>query len=263
MIKTGSGRLNLNNAGTYNGGMLVMTDATQAATSIAIASSGSLGLVIGSPVTAASAAVNFAHGAVSIVGITRSQALRPPRRRGIRNDETPVFERPPPEGCFLWVASPTARGAMAGEGIHRRLNSHRKIAQNFAKFDFLVVMKPLDASDWPRLVRPGSRVFIGGGASVPFALVASMLEKAAGFKDVELVHIHGLGDTPWIAPQYEQVLRTNSFYLTPALRDAVERGQADYTPCAMSEVASLFKSGPLPLDVALIQVSPPDADGFC
>lgn len=124
-------------------------------------------------------------------------------------------------------------------------------------------MKLLDASDWPRLVRPGSRIFLGGGASVPFALVASMLEKAAAFKDVELVHIHGLGETPWIEPQYEQVLRTNSFYLTPSLRDAVERGQADYTPCAMSEVASLFKNGPLPLDVALIQVSPPDAEGWC
>ncbi|MGL4399800.1 MAG: GNAT family N-acetyltransferase [Luteolibacter sp.] len=124
-------------------------------------------------------------------------------------------------------------------------------------------MKRLEASDWLRLVRPGSRVFIGGGASVPFALVESMLAMAAGFKDVELVHIHGLGETPWIDPKYEQVLRTNSFYLTPALRDAVERGQADYTPCAMSEVASLFKTGPLPLDVALIQVSPPDAAGFC
>jgi acyl-CoA hydrolase/RimJ/RimL family protein N-acetyltransferase len=90
-----------------------------------------------------------------------------------------------------------------------------------------------------------------------------MLEHAAGFKDVELVHIHGLGDTPWIAPQYDQLLRTNSFYLTPALREAVERGQADYTPCAMSEVASLFRTGPLPLDVALIQVSPPDERGFC
>ncbi len=124
-------------------------------------------------------------------------------------------------------------------------------------------MKPLDTTHWPRLVRPGSRVFIGGGASVPFALVASMLEHAASFADVELVHIHGLGETPWIDPKYDQVLRTNSFFLTQALRDAVERGQADYTPCPMSEVASLFKRGPLPLDVALIQVSPPDAEGFC
>lgn len=124
-------------------------------------------------------------------------------------------------------------------------------------------MKPMEEKDWPRLVRPGSRVFIGGGASVPFALVDSMLRQAAGFKDVELVHIHGLGATPWIDPQYGDVLRTNSFFLTPTLRDAVERGQADYTPCPMSEVASLFEDGPLPLDVALIQVSPPDAYGWC
>ncbi len=124
-------------------------------------------------------------------------------------------------------------------------------------------MKRMRAEDWPLVVRPGSRVFIGGGASVPFALVDSFLAAASGFKDVELVHIHGLGKTPWIEPRYEQVLRTNSFFLTPVLREAVERGQADYTPCAMSEVASLFKNGPLPLNVALIQVSPPDADGWC
>lgn len=124
-------------------------------------------------------------------------------------------------------------------------------------------MKPMDEKDWPLVIRPGSRVFIGGGASVPLALVDSMLRAAPGFKDVELVHIHGLGETPWIDPRYGDVLRTNSFFLTPALREAVERGQADYTPCPMSEVASLFEHGPLPLDVALIQVSPPDADGWC
>lgn len=124
-------------------------------------------------------------------------------------------------------------------------------------------MKPMEAKDWPRLIRPGSRVFIGGGASVPFALVDSFLAAADGFKDVELVHIHGLGESPWIDPKFEGILRTNSFFLTPVLREAVERGQADYTPCPMSEVASLFEDGPLPLDVALIQVSPPDKDGWC
>lgn len=124
-------------------------------------------------------------------------------------------------------------------------------------------MKPLVGSDWPRLIRPGCRVFIGGGAAVPLALVESMLAHADSFKDVEIVHIHGLGKTPWIDPRHEQVLRTNSFFLTPALREAVDRGAADYTPCPMSEVASLFDHGPLPLDVALIQVSPPDNDGWC
>jgi acyl-CoA hydrolase/ribosomal protein S18 acetylase RimI-like enzyme len=124
-------------------------------------------------------------------------------------------------------------------------------------------MKPIEPSVWPRIIGPGSRVFIGGGASVPFALVDSFLAAAEHFKDVELVHIHGLGGSPWIDPRFGDVLRTNSFFLTPELREAVERGQADYTPCPMSEVASLFRNGPLPLDVALIQVSPPDADGNC
>lgn len=124
-------------------------------------------------------------------------------------------------------------------------------------------MKPIATQDWPRIVRPGSRVFIGGGASVPFALIESFLAGGDRFKDVELVHIHGLGGSPWIDPKYGDVFRTNSFFLTPELREAVERGQADYTPCPMSEVASLFRNGPLPLDVALIQVSPPDESGCC
>ena len=124
-------------------------------------------------------------------------------------------------------------------------------------------MKPLREEDWPKIVRPGSRVFLGGGASVPQALVKSMLAAADRLKDIELVHIHGLGETPWIDPKYADVVRTNSFFLTPSIRDAVERGQADYTPCPMSEVASLFENGPLPLDVALIQVSPPDEKGDC
>ena len=124
-------------------------------------------------------------------------------------------------------------------------------------------MKALVESDWPRWIRPGCRVFIGGGAAVPLALVESMLGQADAFKDVELVHIHGLGETPWIDPRYDQVLRTNSFFLTRALREAVERGAADYTPCPLSEVPGLFAQGPLPIDVALIQVSPPDKHGQC
>ncbi len=122
-------------------------------------------------------------------------------------------------------------------------------------------MQRLNELEWPQLVRPGNRVFLGGGASVPFALVSSMLGQAERLRDIEIVHIHGLGECPWIDPAYGDVVRTNSFFLTPALREAVERGQADYTPCAMSDVPLLFRNGEMPLDVALIQVSPPDADG--
>ncbi len=124
-------------------------------------------------------------------------------------------------------------------------------------------MKPLNPMDWPKLLRPGRRVFIGGGAAMPLALVRSMLSYAHQFKDIELVHIHSLHESPWIAPEYESMLRTNSFFLTPDVSEAVSRGQADYTPCPMSMVPRLFREGPLQVDVALVEVSPPDTAGDC
>src|SRR5690606_20700963 len=93
--------------------------------------------------------------------------------------------------------------------------------------------------------------------------VRSMLARADRLTDVELVHGHSLGEFPWTAEKYEAVLRTNSFFLSPAVSDAVSRGQADYTPCPMSVLPRLFREGPLRIDVALITVSPPDAEGHC
>ncbi len=106
-------------------------------------------------------------------------------------------------------------------------------------------------------------MFIGGGASVPQLLIRSLLAGADRLKDLELVHAHVVGETPWIAAEYESVLRTNAFFLSPDVSDAVNRGQADYTPCPMSVVPRLFREGPLRVDVALVQVSPPDETGHC
>jgi acetoin utilization deacetylase AcuC-like enzyme/acyl-CoA hydrolase len=98
---------------------------------------------------------------------------------------------------------------------------------------------------------------------MPLALVRSMLAYAHQFKDIELVHIHSLHESPWIAAEYESMLRTNSLFLTPDVGEAVSRGQADYTPSPMSMVPRLFRDGPLQVDVALVEVSPPDAAGYC
>lgn len=122
-------------------------------------------------------------------------------------------------------------------------------------------MKELNIDDWKRIILPGSRIFLAGGAAVPFALINSMLSQSQHYKDIEMVYIHGLGTTPWIDESHATNIRTNSFFLTPALRQAVERGQADYTPCAMSEIPHFFRDGHMPLDVALIQVGTPDAIG--
>ncbi|NWK57615.1 GNAT family N-acetyltransferase [Verrucomicrobiaceae bacterium N1E253] len=123
-------------------------------------------------------------------------------------------------------------------------------------------MKQLTPEAWTTIVKPGSRVFIGSGAAVPFALVESMLASVSSFHDVELTHIHTIGEMPWIAKRYDDTLRTNTFFLTPSIQKAVAAGRADYTPCPLSDVPSLFGGHLLPVDVALIQVSPPDADGY-
>jgi len=123
-------------------------------------------------------------------------------------------------------------------------------------------MKPLTPEAWGSIGRPGSRVFIGSGAAVPFAVLDSMLGACAHCRDVELIHIHTIGDMPWLAKEFEGALRTNTFFLTPSIQKAVAAGRADYTPCALSDVPRLFGGHLLPVDVALIQVSPPDADGY-
>ncbi len=124
-------------------------------------------------------------------------------------------------------------------------------------------MKSLQPKDWIEIARPGSRLFIGSGAGCPQALVRSMLGSHQVLKDVELAHILTLGETPWVEPKYRDTFRTNSFFLTQNLREAVNAAECDYTPCFLSEVPSLFLEGILPLDAALVMVSPPDAHGYC
>ena len=115
---------------------------------------------------------------------------------------------------------------------------------------------------WKKILPNGGRVFVGGGASVPFFLVHKLLKHAESFQDVEWMHIHTLGELPWIEPRYRGHFRTNTFFLTRSMWQAVHEGYADYTPCPMSEVPRLFEKGIIKLDVALIQVSPPDKHGM-
>ena len=115
---------------------------------------------------------------------------------------------------------------------------------------------------WKQIIPNGGRVFIGGGAMVPFSLMDSLLALHEQFQDVELLHIHTLGDLPWVESKYEGSFRTNSFFLSRRMSEAVGEGWADYTPCPTFEVPRLFQTGVISLDVALIQVSPPDAYGY-
>jgi len=114
-----------------------------------------------------------------------------------------------------------------------------------------------------RHIRSGMRVYIQPGCAEPEALVAALIERAPMVHDVEIVHLLTLGRADYIAPEMEGHFRHNALFIGSNVREAVNDGRADYTPVMLSEVENLFESGAMPLNVALIQVSPPEAHGFC
>ncbi|MAD11000.1 MAG: 4-hydroxybutyrate CoA-transferase, partial [Alteromonas sp.] len=118
--------------------------------------------------------------------------------------------------------------------------------------------------DWSHLIKSGSRVFVGGNAGVPYALIDDLIKHSKGFSDIELVHMLALGDTRWAKEEYRQLFKVNTFFIQgDEIRRAVDEGRADYTPVFLSEMSSLFSDGTLPLDAALVTVSPPDEFGYC
>ncbi len=112
-------------------------------------------------------------------------------------------------------------------------------------------------------VKSGDRVFLTGNASVPLELLDALVKRAPGLEDVEICHPLTICPADYVAPEMDGHLRVNSMFISPNVRKAVNQGRADFTPVMLSEFPLLFKNGHLPLDVALIHVSPPDADGYC
>lgn len=124
-------------------------------------------------------------------------------------------------------------------------------------------MRCLAAADALGLVRSGQRVFVHGGAATPATLLAALAQRAPELRDVELVHLHTEGPAPCAVPGLSTSFHVNALFLGQNLRDAVARGEADYVPAFLSEMPGLFREGVLPLDVALVHVSPPDRHGYC
>ena len=112
-------------------------------------------------------------------------------------------------------------------------------------------------------VRSGMRVYIQPGCAEPETLVEALLKRAPFVQNVEVVHLLTLGNADYVKPEMEGHFRHNAMFIGGNVREAVNDGRADYTPVYLSEVEQLFESGAIPLDVALIQVSPPDPHGFC
>jgi 4-hydroxybutyrate CoA-transferase len=113
------------------------------------------------------------------------------------------------------------------------------------------------------LLHSGQRVYVGGGCGVPTPLLEALVARAPLLHNVEIIHMLTAGPDPTTAPEYGDAFRHNALFIGPNLRRAVREDRADFTPVFLSEIPRLFRSGLLPLDVALIQVSPPDQHGFC
>jgi acyl-CoA hydrolase/GNAT superfamily N-acetyltransferase len=112
-------------------------------------------------------------------------------------------------------------------------------------------------------LRSGMRVFVGSGCSAPQSLVEALAARAPEVFDVEVLHILTHGPAPYAQRELLEHFRQNSFFIGPNVRAAVHEGVADYTPMFLSEIPRLFRERRLHLDIALVQVSPPDTHGFC
>jgi 4-hydroxybutyrate CoA-transferase len=123
--------------------------------------------------------------------------------------------------------------------------------------------KVVSAEQALRCVKSGDRVVLGHACSEPPALVEALVARAPELRDVEIVHMVAMGPAEFAKPGMERSFRFNGFFLGAPTRKAVEEKRGTFTPCFFSEVPRLFKRGILPVDVMLLQVTPPDEEGFC
>jgi acyl-CoA hydrolase len=114
-----------------------------------------------------------------------------------------------------------------------------------------------------RCVQSGMRVYIQPGCAEPETLVEALMRRGPFVEDVEIVHMMTMGAAPYVAPEMAGHFRHNAMFIGGNVREAINEGRADYTPIYLSEIEGLFESGAMPIDVALLELSPPDSHGFC
>ncbi len=114
-----------------------------------------------------------------------------------------------------------------------------------------------------RAIKSNQRIFLTGNCSVPQKTLAALVKHAPELQNVEICQALTVGPADYVAPEMEGHLRVNTLFISSNIRNAVNEGRADFTPVTLSEFPLLFKKGILPIDVALIHVSPPDEHGFC
>ena len=134
----------------------------------------------------------------------------------------------------------------------------------FSNWRSLYDSKATKAPDaFARALKNGSRIYIGSACGTPQHLVQVLASCIRNYSDMEVIYSIALGESPFIQDELRAVCRVKTFFVTETLRQAVNDGLADYIPVYSSAAPNLFRRGALPLDVALVQVSPPDDHGFC
>lgn len=122
--------------------------------------------------------------------------------------------------------------------------------------------KLVSAEEAVSVVKSHNRVYVSGNAATPYVLMNSLAARWKELEDVELTHVLLLGKDPFSAPEMESHFRHNSLFVGPADREAINEGRADYVPIFLHQIPELFYSKQMPLDVAMLHLSPPDEHGF-
>jgi acyl-CoA hydrolase len=124
-------------------------------------------------------------------------------------------------------------------------------------------MKLVTAEEAVKTINSHERVFIQSVAAAPQTLIRALTARGSELRGVEIYHLHTEGAAPYTAPEYASSFHTNALFVGANVRKAIASGEADYIPAFLSEVPLLFRREILPIDVALIHVSPPDRHGYC
>ncbi len=119
------------------------------------------------------------------------------------------------------------------------------------------------AAEAVKVISSRNRVYVHPGCAVPEVLADAMCDRASELEDVEVIHLLTVGRSRYSLPEMEGHFRHNALFIGKNVRQAVNDGRADFTPIFLSEIPGLFYRNLLPIDVALIHVSPPDEHGFC
>jgi len=121
----------------------------------------------------------------------------------------------------------------------------------------------VEADEALSVIKSGDRVIFQPGCAVPMELMRGMVRRSKELENVQVAHILTMGEAAYMNPEYEGIFRHLALFIGPNARQAVAEGRADAMPIHLGQVPRLFSDGHLPIDVAMIHVSPPDEHGFC